>query len=183
MSAEIEQPNIARLAQMFKGETVVLDPHARSGIAAWIYKTSAMALFRGSGRPSNAHLRDLYSTHRAPEEAGIFLARFDPVTDVMVDGFSQLLKLAPMEDVKNVDPSSILSAEILKLRIDRLLMICVLVGGGKTIVRPSAANDSRLAPIWPLQDGKNVVWPPEAAVTSENEWKSLTGVLLAPQAP
>jgi hypothetical protein len=184
MSRELEVPNISRLRPMLHDEVALLDAEARMGLSAWSYKTMAMALFRTSGPSysSPAHLRYLHQHRRAPDEARVFLGRYEGPTDCLIDGYTQRFDLSPTPDYRDSPPDQILSGELFKLRLGPLLVMCLVGSGGRVFVKSSATEvgfDDRLIPIWPGPAEGDLKWPPIKSVCSDDEWKSLTRVVTA----
>ena len=118
MSHEMEVPYMARLATMMRGETAQLDAAAQTGVAAWCYKTMAMALFRGSPAYAGAGAHPaLNRTHEAPKEATVLVGRFVGPSELLIDGYSQRFDLSPTPDPRDSSPDEIMTGELFKVSL------------------------------------------------------------------
>lgn len=179
MNSALEQPCIPLVSSMLRNLKTTISRDDCRILAAWAYKILAMALFRHRGQLTLAspHLADLYRHHRAPVEAAVFLSCYGSAVDSLVDGYTQHLVLSPVMALKLEPSSEAISAEILKLRLNRLLISCIVGSSNKTLARPTLTSD-RVLTIWPLPSQEAVEWPPPQALDSEQEWRALTHYLI-----
>ncbi len=182
MNSDIEVPARRWMSSLLMARTSILGADARRDIAAWTYKTTAMALFRTAGPSYStaAHLSYLHQTHQAPEEAAVFLGHYGQPTEILIDGFSQRFDLAPATQAQSHNPHGALAGEILKLRMGPLFVMCLVGSAGQTFVKGAAFQqgfDDRLISIWPQRSIRDPSWPPPKSVLSDGEWKSLTRIV------
>ena len=179
MNSDIEVPARRWIGSMLMARSSILSADARRDIAAWTYKTTAMALFRTAGPSYStaAHLSYLHQTHQAPEEAAVFLGHYGQPTEILIDGFCQRFDLAPAPQAESENAQGVLAGEIFKLRMGPLLIMCLVGSAGRTFVKGAAFQegfDDRLISIWPQRSIRDPSWPPPKSVRSDDEWKSLT---------